>query len=62
MLPVILYLAFSFLVGLLGIGKRGGFLLHLVAALVLTPVGGLIIALVTPDVVKQRKNDVAAGK
>lgn len=62
MLPAILYFVLSFLVALLGIGKRGGFLLHLVVALVLTPVAGIVVALLAPDTVKPRKADAASAK
>lgn len=49
MLGIGLYVVLSLLVALLGIGKRGGFLLHFVIALLLTPVIGLILALLSPD-------------
>lgn len=46
---IFLYIVLSLLVALLGIGKRGGFLLHFVLALILTPVGGVIVVLLSPD-------------
>lgn len=49
MLQIILYAVLAFLVALLGIGKRGGFLLHLVIALTLTPIAGIILVLLSPD-------------
>lgn len=52
---MILYVVLSFLVALLGIGKRGGFLLHFVLALLLTPVTGIILVLLSPDSQDSRK-------
>lgn len=49
MLQGALYVVLSLLVALLGIGKRGGFLLHLVVSLVLTPVTGIVVVLIAPD-------------
>ena len=48
MIQPALYFTLALLVALLGIGKRGGFLLHLVVAIALTPVAGIILALVSP--------------
>lgn len=48
MLQAALYIILSFLVALLGIGKRGGFLFHLVVSLALTPVAGIVVVLVAP--------------
>lgn len=55
MLQVILYITLSFLVGLLGIGKRGGFFLHFVLSLLLTPLVGTILLLLSPEKVAQVK-------
>jgi hypothetical protein len=55
MLQVILYVTLSFLVGLLGIGKRGGFFLHFVLSLLLTPLVGTILLLLSPEKVAQVK-------
>jgi hypothetical protein len=55
MLQVILYVILSFLVSLLGIGKRGGFFLHFVLSLLLTPLVGTILLLLSPEKVAQVK-------
>jgi hypothetical protein len=47
----------ALLVAMLGIGKRGGFLLHFVVAIALTPVAGIILALVSPS--KKSATDTA---
>ena len=49
MLQIALYVVLALLVALLGIGKRGGFLLHLVISLALTPITGIILVLLAPD-------------
>jgi hypothetical protein len=49
MFQTIIYFVLAFLVALLGIGKRGGFLLHLVVAVALTPVAGIIMALIASE-------------
>lgn len=49
MLQITLYAVLSFLVALLAIGKRGGFLLHFVLALLLTPITGIILVLLAAD-------------
>lgn len=54
-MQVILYVTLSFLVGLLGIGKRGGFFLHFVLSLLLTPLVGTILLLLSPEKVAQVK-------
>lgn len=56
MLQIVLYVVLAFLVALLGIGKRGGFLLHFVLALLLTPVTGIILVLLSPDSQEGRKS------
>ena len=58
MLQIIIYIFISFLVGILAIGKQGGFLLHFVLALLLTPVIGVIFALLSAN----RKVDRYAGE
>ena len=55
MLQIIVYVTLSFLVGLLGIGKRGGFFLHFVLSLLLTPLVGTILLLLSPEKVAQVK-------
>jgi hypothetical protein len=55
MFQVIVYVTLSFLVGLLGIGKRGGFFLHFVLSLLLTPLVGTILLLLSPEKVAQVK-------
>jgi len=59
---IILYVVLSFLVALLGIGKRGGFLLHFVLALLLTPVTGIILVLLSPDSEETRKAKCKSNK
>ena len=59
---IILYAVLSFLVALLGIGKRGGFLLHFVLALLLTPVTGIILVLLSPDSEEARKAKCKSNK
>ncbi len=59
---MILYVVLSFLVALLGIGKRGGFLLHFVLALLLTPVTGIILVLLSPDSLDGRKSNSKSDK
>lgn len=49
MLQAALYVVLSFLVALLGIGKRGGFLLYLATSLALTPVAGIVMVLIAPE-------------
>lgn len=49
MIQVILYVSLSLLVALLAIGKKGGFLLHFVLSIILTPVTGIILVLLAPD-------------
>jgi hypothetical protein len=49
MFQTIAYFGLAFLVALLGIGKRGGFLLHLAVAIALTPAAGIILALIAPE-------------
>lgn len=56
MLPTILYVVLSVLVAFIGTGKRGGFLLHLVICLALTPVAGIITVLIAPDAQKDSKD------
>jgi hypothetical protein len=53
MLQIIVYVTLSFLVGLLGIGKRGGFFLHFFLSLLLTPLVGTILLLLSPEKVAQ---------
>ena len=48
MFQTALYFVLALLVAMLGIGKRGGFLLYFVVAIALTPVAGIILALVSP--------------
>lgn len=48
-LPTALYIILSVLVAFIGAGKRGGFLLHLVISLALTPVAGIIAVLIAPE-------------
>lgn len=48
MLQIILYAVLCVLVALLGVGKRGGFLLHLAVSIALTPVAGIVVALIAP--------------
>jgi len=55
MSQIIVYVTLSFLVGLLGIGKRGGFFLHFVLSLLLTPLVGTILLLLSPEKVAQVK-------
>jgi hypothetical protein len=55
MFQMIVYVTLSFLVGLLGIGKRGGFFLHFVLSLLLTPLVGTILLLLSPEKVAQVK-------
>lgn len=62
MLQIILYVVLSFLVALLGIGKRGGFLLHFVLALLLTPVTGIILVLLSPENPGGRKSICKSDK
>ena len=56
MLQIILYTTLSLLVGLLGIGKRGGFFLHFVLSLLLTPLVGTILLLLSPEKAAQTRN------
>jgi hypothetical protein len=50
-----LYILFSVVVGLLAIGRNGGFFLYFLLAIILTPVISLIILIVaTPVVVDAR--------
>lgn len=49
MIQAILYVSLSLLVALLAIGKKGGFLLHFVLSIILTPVTGIILVLLAPD-------------
>lgn len=49
MLQIALYVVLSILVALLAIGKRGGFFLHLVLSLLLTPIAGVICVLLSPS-------------
>ncbi len=60
MLQAALYVVLSFLVALLGIGKRGGFLFHLVTSLALTPVAGIVVVLVAPE--KSASGNAKGGK
>lgn len=53
MLQIILYAVLSCLVALLGIGKRGGFLMYLAIALALTPIVGIVAVLIAPDANKE---------
>lgn len=50
MLQIILYLVLCVLVAMLGIGKKGGFLLFLAISIALTPVCGIVVVLVAPNV------------
>lgn len=56
MLQLILYITLAFLVALLGIGKRGGFFLHFVLSLLLTPLVGTILLLLLPEKAMQIRN------
>jgi hypothetical protein len=50
-----LYLLFCIIVGLLAVGRRGGFFLYFVLSVVLTPIISLIILIMaTPIVVDTR--------
>jgi hypothetical protein len=50
-----LYILFSIIVGLMALGRHGGFLLYFLLAILLTPVVALIILIVaTPVVVDTR--------
>jgi hypothetical protein len=50
-----LYILFSILVGLLAIGRHGGFLLYFLIAIFMTPVVSLVILIMaTPVVVDTR--------
>jgi len=60
MLQIILYAVLAFLVALLGIGKRGGFLFHLVTSLALTAVAGIVVVLVAPE--KSASGNAKGGK
>lgn len=55
---VALYLGFSFVVGLLAIGRGGGFLLYFILSLVLTPVIALIILIIATPVVVDTQGHV----
>ncbi|MEY4671753.1 MAG: hypothetical protein RLZZ415_1632 [Pseudomonadota bacterium] len=59
---IILYTVLAILVALLGIGKRGGFLLHLVLSLLLTPITGIILVLLSPDCQKGGKAKCKSDK
>jgi hypothetical protein len=53
-----LYLLFSILVGLLAIGRGGGFFLYFILSLVLTPIVALIILIMATPVVVDLNGDV----
>jgi hypothetical protein len=55
---IALYLALCILVGLFGIGRGGGFLLHFILSLVLTPIIGMIILLIVTPVVVDTEGHV----
>jgi hypothetical protein len=58
-----LHICFSIIVGLLAIGRQGGFFLFFLLSLALTPVVGLIILLIaTPVVVDVDGNSVKPRK
>jgi hypothetical protein len=58
---LILYVAVCLLVAFVGMGKRGSFLLLFVICLVLTPVVGIVVALMTRDgkTIRDGRNDFA---
>jgi hypothetical protein len=45
-MAIIIYLVLSVLIGLLGIGLRGGFFLYFILSIALSPLGALLIVLI----------------
>ena len=56
-----LYILFSVVVGLLALGRSGGFLLYFLLAIFLTPIVGLIILIIASPVVVDTTGAVVKG-